>query len=409
LKVYLPELQELTMVPTISNSTKPAAIFLFIFFKYIHLFLENSQLKLSPLLEKHQLPFKVLVAPLDWGLGHATRCVPLIRTLKQAQCHVYVAGNPTALKLLQQEVTGVEYLPLDGYNIRYSSKRNMAWKILQQIPKIIRAIYKEHRWLQNMVTAHQISHVFSDNRYGLYHKDATCIFITHQLRIKAPLSWLENVIQSINYRFINRFDACWVPDYEGTLNIAGTLSHPKQLPSIPIQYVGPLSRLEVPSIHLSIQYKWLILLSGPEPQRSILEQLLLQVINTVQFPVLLVRGLPLESAELAAPPHCKVINHLPAKDLQLLFAQSEYIISRSGYTTVMEILALQRKSILIPTPGQTEQEYLAKHLMQQHWCYSFEQHEDIAQHLQQAQSFAYQLPQLPGSTLQFAVEKVLQA
>jgi len=360
------------------------------------------------LLQKQQLPFKVLVAPLDWGLGHATRCVPLIKTLKQAQCHVYVAGNPTALKLLKQEVTGVEYLPLDGYNIRYSSKRNMAWKILQQIPKIILTIYKEHRWLQNIVTTHHINLIFSDNRYGLYHKDATSIFITHQLRIKAPFGWLESVIQKINYRFINRFDACWVPDYKGTLNIAGILSHPEQLPAIPVKYIGPLSRLEALNVQVSIPYKWLILLSGPEPQRSMLEDLLMQVINTVQYPVLLVRGLPLESTELAVPPHCKVINHVPAKDLQLLFAQSEYIISRSGYTTVMEILALQKKSILIPTPGQTEQEYLASHLMQQHWCYSFEQHEDAVKHLQQAQSFAFQLPQLPGNSLQCAVDGVLQ-
>jgi len=79
------------------------------------------------------LPFKVLVAPLDWGLGHATRCVPLIQTLKQAQCHVYVAGNPTSLKLLQQEIAGVEYLPLAGYNIQYASKRNLALKILKQV------------------------------------------------------------------------------------------------------------------------------------------------------------------------------------------------------------------------------------------------------------------------------------
>jgi hypothetical protein len=200
-----------------------------------------------------------------------------------------------------------------------------------------------------------------------------------------------------------------VPDYKGTLNIAGILSHPKQLPAIPVQYIGPLARLKAPDTQMSIQYKWLILLSGPEPQRSILEDLLIQVINTVQHPVLLVRGLPLETTEFTVPPHCKVINHVPANDLQLLFAQSEYVISRSGYTTVMEILALQKKSILIPTPGQTEQEYLARHLMQQHWCYSFEQHEDAAQHLQQAQSFAYQLPQLPGNSLQYAVERILQS
>ena len=359
---------------------------------------------------KQQLPFKVLIAPLDWGLGHTTRCVPLIQSLKQAQCHVYVAGNPTALKLLQQEVTGVEYLPLEGYNIRYSSKRRLAWKILKQTPKILRAIYKEHRWLKNVVTTHQIDIVFSDNRYGLYHKEATSIFITHQLRIKAPFSWLEGVIQKINYRFINRFDACWVPDYAGKLNIAGVLSHPEQLPAVRVQYIGPLSRLEVNyNIPSSTRYHWLVLLSGPEPQRSILERLMLQAINAVQHPVLLVRGLPLASTEIEVPPHCTVINHLPAKDLQALFKQSEYIISRSGYTTIMEILALQKKSILIPTPGQTEQEYLAKHLMHQHWCYSFEQQEDVAYHLQQARSFSYQLPQLPGNSLQAAVDSLLQS
>jgi uncharacterized protein (TIGR00661 family) len=356
------------------------------------------------LFQKQQLPLKVLVAPLDWGLGHATRCVPLIQMLKQAQCHVYVAGNPTALKLLQEEVSGVKYLPLDGYNILYSSKRRLAWKILKQIPKILLAIYKEHRWLKNVVTVHQINIVFADNRYGLYHTDATCIFITHQLRIKAPFSWLEGVIQKINYHFINRFDACWVPDYEGKLNIAGVLSHPAQLPAVPVQYIGPLSRLKTIVPPVNVQYKWLVLLSGPEPQRTILENLLLRAIHTVRHPVLLVRGLPLASTELSVPPHCKVANYVSAKDLQLLFAQSEYIISRSGYTTVMEILAVGKKSILIPTPGQTEQEYLAKHLMQQHWCYSFEQHENAAKHLQQATLFFYQLPALPGNSLQAAVE-----
>lgn len=224
-------------------------------FKYIHLFLENSHKPTcSHLLRKKNLPLKVLVAPLNWGLGHATRCVPLIQILKQAQCHVYVAGNPTALKLLQQEVTGVEYLSLEGYNIRYSSKRNLAWKILKQIPKIRCAIHTEHQWLKKVVTTHQIDIVFSDNRYGLYHTDATSIFITHQLRIKAPFSWVERVLQTINYRFINRFDACWVPDYAGTLNIAGILSHPVRLPAIPVQYIGPLSRLKKAGSPVSVQY-----------------------------------------------------------------------------------------------------------------------------------------------------------
>lgn len=135
---------------------------------------------------------------------------------------------------------------------------------------------------------------------------------------------------------------------------------------------------------------------------------MLQVISTIQDRVFLVRGLPLAATELPVPSHCKVANHVPARELDLLFAQSEYIISRSGYTTVMEILALGKKSVLIPTPGQTEQEYLARHLLEQQWCYSFEQHEPALYHLQQAQSFAYQLPQLPGNSLQAAVEMLIQ-
>ncbi len=282
----------------------------------------------------------------------------------------------------------------------------MALKILQQIPKIIAAIKKEHRWLVAAVTKYNFDIVFSDNRFGLYHSNSTSIFITHQLTIKAPYRWPEKIIQQLNYRFINRFSECWVPDYAGKLNIAGILSHPLHLPRKPVRYIGPLSRLRKTG-NFNIQYKWLIVLSGPEPQRSMLETMLLKAFTALQQPVLLVRGLPGETAVLSAPLHCTVVNHLPAIKLQQAFAQSAYIISRSGYTTVMEILALQKKAILIPTPGQTEQEYLGRHLMQQRWCYSFTQEQDVLFHLQQAQAFPYQLPQLPDTGLQAAVTGLL--
>ncbi len=282
-----------------------------------------------------------------------------------------------------------------------------ALKILQQIPKILLAIRSEHEWLKKAVADNNIQAVISDNRYGLYHEHIPSIFITHQLLIVSPFNWLTALMQRVNYSFIRKFTACWVPDFGGRLNIAGRLSHPEILPSIPIKYLGPLSRLSPRFANKPFTYKWLFLLSGPEPQRSILEKLFIELICKIGEPVWLVRGLPGKAGTLSMPDHCKVANHLSTADLQTAFEQSEYVISRSGYTSVMEILSQQKKSILIPTPGQTEQEYLAQRLMKQHWCYSIRQTADIATHLKLAQQFSYSLPAFPDVMMPDVVHNFL--
>ena len=350
---------------------------------------------------------RILISPLDWGLGHATRCIPLIHSFLQNGCKVYVACNATQQHLLKKEFSDVCFLPLAGYNIRYaSSKRWFAAKILQQIPKIISAIRREHKWLQNAVKEHQIDMVISDNRFGFYHKTIPSVFITHQLLIQTPNATLSRWVQKINYQFINRFGECWVPDYKEDMNLAGILSHPKRLPSTPVTYIGPLSRLTKQENETK-EYKWLILLSGPEPQRTLLENVLIEEFIKRPEKVLLIRGLPSNEDVLSLPAQFSVFNHLPTEQLNKILAQSEFIICRSGYTTVMELISLQKKALLIPTPGQTEQEYLAVHLFKQHWCFCCPTTKELPQSLEQINAFNFQLPQLPGIDLDKIVKSLV--
>jgi len=350
---------------------------------------------------------KILVAPLDWGLGHATRCIPLIRYLIQTGCKVVLASSGTQAVLLKTEFPALQIIPLQGYNIWYSAnKRWLPFVILWQTPKTLLNISREHRWLRQLIKNMQIDFVISDNRYGLWNKQTPCAFITHQLNIKAPYPWLQNLIQKINYRYINRFTVCWVPDFEGNFNIAGSLSHTDKIPAIPVDYIGPLSRLNAVD-KVEKKYSFLVIISGPEPQRTLFENKILKVVPQLNGSTLIVRGKPGSEEKITAPANCTIVNHLPASQLQQAFAESEFIISRSGYTTVMEVLSLQKKSILIPTPGQTEQEYLALHLMHQGWCYTCSQNDDLLFHINKAIGFTFNLPLLPPSSFSKVVDDFL--
>lgn len=335
---------------------------------------------------------KVLIAPLDWGLGHATRCIPIIRALIAHGYKVIAAAEGPQAHLLQTEFPSLQILPLPGYRVRYSkSKWGLPFKLFMQLPRLRRIIKEEHRWLDGMIDEHHIDLVISDNRYGLYSKKLPCIFITHQLSIKAPFVWLEKIIQRINYSYINQYNSCWVPDVAGGVNAAGILSHPLILPRTEVHYIGLLSRFQLEPV--AKKYDYTILLSGPEPQRTLLENKLLAELPDVKGSILLVRGKPGSEEIIQSAGHIEIKNHLPGSALQEVLLQSECIISRSGYSTVMELLSLQKRSILIPTPGQTEQEYLAKKLQDEHICMRVEQNEfNCVEHFAKAKIFAYQLP-----------------
>lgn len=264
-------------------------------------------------------------------------------------------------------------LDLPGYEIEYASTAwGLAVKIVAQIPKLLSAIKEEHAWLKKAVEENRFDAVIADNRYGLYHPQVKSVFITHQLCIKAPLKFAEDLLQETAYQYINRFSECWVPDAEGENNLAGELSHTVNKPEVPLHYIGPLSRFQQNTSEGNGE-TLLVLLSGPEPQRTLLEERLLEDLSEYTQPVTLVRGLPGETEPLAIAENITVYNHLPAAGLEQQIRKAAIVISRCGYSTVMDLAAMQKRSILIPTPGQTEQEYLAKHLMQKNLAFCVEQ------------------------------------
>lgn len=335
---------------------------------------------------------KILIAPLDWGLGHATRCIPLIRYLHQRQFDVLIACQGEQEALLRREFPNLRYLPLKGYSVRYAkTKWILPIILLLQLPKMLLAIRREHRWLRRLIREQQVDLVISDNRYGLHARDIPAVFITHQLQVKAPFRWTEWLIQHGIYRLINKFSQCWVPDFVGELNIAGKLSHPDRLPLTPVYYIGPLSRFTaLPGTAPAIDY--LFLISGPEPQRSLLEEKVYTILDRLQAKVAIVRGKPTEPGKPRVMGNATIYHHLESGALQALIQSAKYIVGRPGYTSVMEILALRKKAILIPTPGQTEQEYLGHRLMQQQWCFCCSQDDNLIEQIKLAAGFEYRYP-----------------
>lgn len=332
---------------------------------------------------------KILVAPLDWGLGHATRCIPIIDLLLKNNCSIWLAGEGEEVVLLSKEYPGLPILHLKGYRVNYAAS-GMIGKILWQVPKILKSINDETKWLKSQIEKHHFDFVISDNRYGLHHSKAHSIFITHQLNIKTPFGkWGNNFLQYWNYKFISRFNECWVPDEEGEFNFAGELSHPVKTPHIPIKYIGTLSRLEKKHVE-EIKNHLLFVISGPEPQRSLLEKKIVEQIAGYNGTATVIRGLPSSSEVLPSSENIVFYNHISSEQMNEEMSKAEFVISRSGYSTIMDIAALKKKSVLIPTPAQTEQEYLANYLMKKQFAYCVSQKEfSLLQSIEKAKAFHY--------------------
>lgn len=312
---------------------------------------------------------RVLVSPLCWGLGHAARCIPIIREL-MSYCEVVIAADGGCLQLLRNEFPNLNYLTTPAYNISYSSKSVfLKWKLLGQIPSLINIINKEHKWLKRVIKEHAIDAIISDNRFGMHTKEIPCFYITHQLEIKTGNKFTERILQKMHYSVIKKYSQCWVPDSEGN-GIAGVLSHPEKLPEN-VKYLGPISRFEAKEEN--IVYDLLVILSGPEPQRTILEKKMLDELELFKGRCVFVRGKDDSAPGDLKNKSIEVINIATAHELNDLILKSDMVIGRSGYTTVMDLIKLKKKAILIPTPGQTEQEYLAKNLMEQSIFYCVDQ------------------------------------
>lgn len=345
--------------------------------------------------EKQRSNTRILLAPLDWGLGHATRCIPVIYELLAQGADVWLAGEGAQETLLRRQFPGLRWLPLAGYRMRYGRTRaGMLKNIFLQLPRMLRAIKNEQEWLRQAVADYQFHAVISDNRFGLYHPNIPTVFITHQLQIRSPFgSWGERTLQKNNYGYINRFSQVWVPDHAGANSIAGKLSHPDKLPATPVKYIGTLSRLKRTGIAEKKKHLF-ISLSGPEPQRSMLENKIIREISHYNGTATIVRGLPDINSIIPSTNDLHFYNHLDTEAYAKEMERAEYVIARSGYSTVMDLVTMKKKSILIPTPGQTEQEYLAKYLEQKGVACAMSQKDfNLNAALGLADAFEYRLPE----------------
>jgi predicted glycosyltransferase len=373
---------------------------------------------------RQKRPVSVLLAPLDWGLGHATRCIPIINELIAQGARVLVAASGPQRKLLGTEFPGLEFFNIPGYEIRYKKGFLLKWALIFRLPSILRQISREHAWLEQFLSKHPVDLVITDNRYGLYHNKPVCIFMTHQLFIQSgtgflknteslsetkrdKVSWIDSKILKWNYSFISKFHECWVPDQDGIFSLAGILSHPPEPPPLPMKYIGILSRFKANEIPIE-KNSLLILLSGPEPQRSQLEQIIYAQLAGTSLKTVVVRGLPAMVSPPPAIDGVSIFNHLPTDKLNEIIQSSEFIITRSGYSTIMDLVKMKRKAILIPTPGQTEQEYLGHYLHGKEWMFTVTQNEfSLGKALQDFQHQNLKTPEIQGALLEVVIQDML--
>ncbi len=302
------------------------------------------------------IPSKVIIGTLNWGLGHATRCMPIIQYLLDHKCKVILASDGNALNFLKAEYPQLKAYVLPSYDISYKQKK-IEHSMLLQSPKIFKAILKEKEALAEIVKQEKPDLIISDNRLGFRINTVKSVYITHQLKLLSDSNLFSQLGSKIHQSYIEKFDECWIPDLEGSI-LSGDMSM-AQIKTTK-RFLGCLSRMQKEQTNLDKIYHSIAILSGPEPQRTILEEKLIKILSQIEKPALLIRGLMQESNKMEKHGSVLVNNYLLSTDLQVAIAQSNKIICRSGYSSIMDLHTMGREAILIPTPGQTEQIYLAK-------------------------------------------------
>ncbi len=359
-------------------------------------------------MDKDKKP-SVLVGPLEWGLGHATRLSAIISKLEAKNWKIYIAADGLPYNFLSQQFPDLTHIRLPFTSVRYTpSKKGFFMKLLWQLPSILRAIRRTRKTVKHLVAAHEIDLIIADNRYGFTHKTIPSVFITHQLRPRPPA--LLSAFDSLFFRWVHQhmikdFDYWWVPDYAGEVNVCGRLSHlPWQHKKI--RHIDPVSWLTQfePNPHdPSPEIELLFLLSGPEPQRSLLEQQALEILIDAPYRSVILQGLPHPVGEKAfkvQQGNCLLYNHLPGPAIAHLLRSTPKIVCRAGVVTVFDLVALGLPALLIPSPGQTEQEYVVKKLSREGFFDYCDQQDLTAERIEVFRNKSFKSFPKPDETLQ---------
>jgi len=340
----------------------------------------------------------ILICPLEWGLGHTARMIPVAERFLSMGHNVIVGSGEQHLALFRAELPGISYLNFTGFKPGYSRYLPQYISLLLKTPLMLYHIISEHVRLRKIILIHKIDIVISDNRFGLWNRNITSVYVTHMPRIPfpKPLRFLEFFGILFHRAIIKKYSYCLIPDLPGELNLSGRLSHGIAL-SDNVRYIGILSRFAETNIpemaiispplggqggkeeefHNNIGGQKFrhntVILSGPEPQREILKLKLVKLLENLETQTIILEGKPELKRRIERSGNIVFYDHLPADEMMELIRSSDYIITRSGYTTVMELISLNCTALLIPTPGQTEQEYLAEYLTEKGWFRSIAQ------------------------------------
>lgn len=314
----------------------------------------------------------ILICPLQWGLGHATRMIAMAIKLREMNNNIFIGSGEEHLALFCKELPGLSFIKFTGFSPGYSRFLPQYIALLLKTPLLLYHIIREHFLLKRIIREHAIDIVFSDNRFGLWNNKVTTVYITHMpvIPFPGPARFLEFVGIHLHRAIIKKYTTCFIPDLPGEVNLSGRLSHGIKLPDN-VRYTGILSRFmyDIPSSKEDPAkfHHNTIILSGPEPQREILKEKLTGLLKDQNLPTVVLEGRPDKMNQVIRSGNIYYYNHLLSSEMKGMITASESIITRSGYTTIMELISLNCSALLIPTPGQTEQEYLAEYLSGKGW------------------------------------------
>lgn len=290
--------------------------------------------------------------------------VPVVEALRELGCKLSMASSGQALEYLRNRYPDLPSHELPAPRIRYG-RWGASWGLFRHSLSQKRWNRKQQEWIRSMQNRHSFDAIISDNLYGVYHRNVPSVLVSHQLHLLSPV-FRKSINKELGH-WLNNFDQIWVPDVEEGL--ADGLTH-NPFCEKPIQHIGPLSRLK-PLDDAECKYRAVALISGPEPQRSFFEEACQQHLNQLDGPTAMVRGLPhLRDAPSGKKGQCEQFAFLDDAQLTRLLLSADYVICRSGYSTLCDLSALGCRALLVPTPGQPEQLYLAGRCAEMKWFQS---------------------------------------
>lgn len=351
----------------------------------------------------------LLVAPLNWGLGHSTRMIPVINELKKS-CNVVIAAYGSSYRLLESEFPDIKMIQFTSFDIKYSGNRFLVFSLFLQIPAILYHIIKEHIALQKLIKQYQIDFVVSDNRFGLWSKHCKTVYVTHQIWIKLPkqLTVFEYFAHKLHKMLIEKYDYCWIPD-DTYIKLSGSLSHTSQLPHNYI-FTGILSRFSnrnCTNSEIESYYDIMCIASGPEPQRSMFVDMLVLQTKNIKQKALIVCGLPgMPTKQLQQ--NITIVNHLESKEFEKFLRVTPVIVCRSGYSSLMDLVTIGKPAIVVPTPGQSEQEYLAGYVSAKGWFVAEKQYDfNLERAMVKLKHLKCKINKSSMSNLKYAIKELL--